>query len=89
MKSPLKQLYNEWSRLGCLQHPDEAAKEILDFIQALSAHGVCYTLTAKKATHDWFYFTTPPPIETCAKVKENRKKAKDTRTQGCSRTVIG
>ena len=34
--------------MGQLQHPDEAAKEILDFIQALSAHGVCYALAAKK-----------------------------------------
>ena len=34
--------------MGHLQHPDEATKEILDFIQALSAHGVCYALTAKK-----------------------------------------
>ena len=50
MKSPLKRIHNEWSRLGRLQHPDEAAKEILDFIQALSAHGVCYALTAKKPT---------------------------------------
>ena len=37
----------------------------------------------------WFYFVTPPPMETCKKVKANRKKAKDTRTQGCRRTVIG
>ena len=34
--------------MGCLQHPDEATTEILDFIQALSAHGVCYALTVKK-----------------------------------------
>ena len=58
-------------------------------IPALSAHGVCYTLTAKKPTHDWFYFMTPPPTVTCEKVKANKKKAKDTRTQGHSRTVIG
>ena len=45
---------------------------------ALSAHGVCYTLTAKKPMHDWFYFATPPPTVTCEKVKANRKKAKDT-----------
>ena len=50
MKSPLKCLHNEWSHLGHLQHPDEAAKEILDFIQALSAHGVCYALTAQNPT---------------------------------------
>ena len=37
----------------------------------------------------WFYFETPPPMETHKKVKANRKKAKDTRTQGHSRTVIG
>ena len=82
MKSLLKQLHNEWSPLGHLQHPKEATKEIFDFIQALSAHGVCYTLTAKKPMHDWFYSVTPPPMETCEKVKANRKKAKDTRTQG-------
>ena len=41
MKSPLKWLHNEWSHLGHLQHPDEAAKEILDCILALAAHGVC------------------------------------------------
>ena len=50
MKSLLKQLHNEWSRLGCLQHANEGAKEILDCIQAPSAYGVCYALTAKKAT---------------------------------------
>ena len=44
--------------------------------QALSAHGVCYALTAKKPTHDWFYFVTPPPMETCKKVKANRKRQK-------------
>ena len=48
MKSPLKCLHNEWSHLGHLQHPDEAAKEIMDCIQALATHGVCYALTAKK-----------------------------------------
>ena len=48
MKSQLKQLHNELSCLGHLQYPDEAAKEIFEFIQALSAHGVCYALTAKK-----------------------------------------
>ena len=48
MKSPLKHLHNEWSHLGHLQHPDEATKEILDFIKVLAAHGVCYALTAKK-----------------------------------------
>ena len=49
MKSPLKHLQNEWSHLGHLQHPDEAAKEILDF-KVLAAHGVCYASTAKKPT---------------------------------------
>ena len=58
-------------------------------ILALSAHGVCYTLTAKKPTHDWFYFATAPPTATREKAKANRKKAKDTRTQGCSRIAIG
>ena len=58
-------------------------------IPALSAHGVCYALTAKKPVQDWFYFTTPPPTVTHEKVKTNQKKAKDTRTQGRSRTVIG
>ena len=48
IKSPLKCLHNEWSHLGHLQHPDEATKEILDFIQALAVHFVCYALTAKK-----------------------------------------
>ena len=48
MKAPLKRLHNEWSHLEHLQHPDEATKEMLDFIQALSAHGVCYALTANK-----------------------------------------
>ena len=76
MKSPLKRLHNEWSHLGSLQHPNEATKEILEFIQALSAHGVCYTLTAKKPMHDWFYFATPPPMETCEKVKANQKRQK-------------
>ena len=38
--------------------------------------------------NDWFYFVTPPPMETHKKVKANQK-AKDTRTQGHSRTVIG
>ena len=34
--------------LGHLQHPDEAAKEILDFIKALAVHGACYAFAAKK-----------------------------------------
>ena len=76
MKLPLKRLHNEWSHLGHLQHPDEAAKEILDFIQGLSAHGVCYALTAKKPMHDWFYFATLPPMETCEKAKANKKRQK-------------
>ena len=48
MKFPLKHLHNEWRHLGHLQHPDEAAKEILDFIKVLAAHGVCNASTAKK-----------------------------------------
>ena len=45
-------------------------------IPALSAHGVCYALTAKKPMHDWFYFTTPPPTVTCEKEKPNQKRQK-------------
>ena len=110
VKSPLKCLYNEWRCLGHLQHPDEAANEILDFVKALAPHGVCYASTAKKPMkcnclaslssqleegssftdqvvvelydkfhmlipveyhNDWFYFTTTPLMETCAKVKAN------------------
>ena len=26
--------------------------------------------------NDWFYFTTPPPMETCEKVKANKKRQK-------------
>ena len=39
--------------------------------------------------NDWFYFAMPPPMETREEAKANQKKAKDTRTQGHSRTVIG
>ena len=48
LKSPLKFLHNEWIHVGHLWHPDEAANEILDFVKALAAHGVCYALTVKK-----------------------------------------
>ena len=40
MKSALKWLHNKRSRLGHLQHPNEATKEILDSIQVLAAHSV-------------------------------------------------
>ena len=54
-----------------LQHPDEATKKILDLIQVLAAHGVCYALTVKKPMQcNWlvlFHDTT---------IDENTQKGK-------------
>ena len=63
MKSPLKCLHNEWRHSGHLQHPDEAANEILDFVKALAAHGVCYALTAKKPTQCNFLASLSSQLE--------------------------
>ena len=41
LKSPLKHLHNE---RRCFRHPkqpDKAANEVLDFVNAVAAHGVC------------------------------------------------
>ena len=45
LKSPLKCLHTKWICVGHLQHPDEAANEILDFVKVVAAHGVCYAFT--------------------------------------------
>ena len=58
------------------KQPNEAAKEILDFVKVVAAHGVCYGLIIKKPMQyhkDWFYFATLPPIETCKKESQLNK----------------
>ena len=38
--------------------------------------------------NNWFYFATPPLMETCEKISQS-KKAIDTRTQGTVEQLLG
>ena len=38
VKPPLKCHHNEWRHFGHLNHPNEAANEILDFVKAHAAY---------------------------------------------------
>ena len=63
MKSPLKCLHNKWRHLGHLQHPDEAIKDIFDFIKTLATHDVCYEkLTLENAGVDTSLLAVMQPM---------------------------